>query len=144
MNQYLIMVDICDTVDALLDPSGDDYSLVTSEEKASGDMSPLSYADDDKTILWQFEAAVTPAKMSSKSLQDRRYASLYVLFEDRMAIQSTSANSFAIVSGKLFSLMFMTLLYGNAIALVGLVAVQHHGFEVEVLHSYKIDELIIF
>jgi hypothetical protein len=37
----LIMGYICDTVDALLDPSGDDYSLLTSEEKASGDTSRL-------------------------------------------------------------------------------------------------------
>jgi hypothetical protein len=32
---------------------------------------------------------------------------------------------------------------GNSIALLGLVAGQHHGFEVGVLHGYKIIELII-
>jgi hypothetical protein len=47
----LIMGDICDTVDALLDPSGDDYSLLTSDEKAFGDISHLSYTDDDTMIL---------------------------------------------------------------------------------------------
>jgi hypothetical protein len=44
------MGDICDTVDALLDPSGDDYSLLTSVNKAFGDISRLSYNDDDKKI----------------------------------------------------------------------------------------------
>jgi hypothetical protein len=48
----LIMGDICDTADALLDPSGDDYSLLTSDEKAFGDISRLSYTDDDKMILF--------------------------------------------------------------------------------------------
>jgi hypothetical protein len=45
------MGDICDTVDTLLDPSGDDYSLLTSDEKAFGDISHLSYTDNDKMIL---------------------------------------------------------------------------------------------
>ena len=62
--------------------------------------SGVSYTDDDKMILQQFEGASTPTKMFSKFLQDRRNAPPYVLFEARMAIQSTSANSFAIVSGK--------------------------------------------
>ena len=96
----LIMGDICDTVDALLDPSGDDYNLLTSDEKESEDKSRVSYTDDDKMILRQFEGAATPAKMFSKFLQDRRNAPPYVLFEARMAIQSTSLNSYAIVSGK--------------------------------------------
>jgi hypothetical protein len=48
------MGDVCDTVDALLDPSGDEYSLLTSEEKESVDMGCLSNTDDDKMILWQF------------------------------------------------------------------------------------------
>ena len=96
----LIMGDICDTVDALLDPSGDDYNLLTSDEKESEDKSRVSYTDDDKMILWQFEGAATPAKMFSKFLQDRRNAPPYVLFEARMAIQSTSLNLYAIVSGK--------------------------------------------
>jgi hypothetical protein len=39
----IILGDIGDTVDALLDPCGDVYSLLTSEEKASGDTSRLSY-----------------------------------------------------------------------------------------------------
>ena len=96
----LIMGDICDTVDALLDPSGDDYNLLTSDEKESEDKSCVSYTDDDKTILRQFEGAATPAKIFSKFLQDRRNAPPYVLFEARMAIQSTSLNSYTIVSGK--------------------------------------------
>jgi hypothetical protein len=82
----LIMGDICDTVDALLDPSGDDYSLLTSDKKVFGDVSCLSYTDDDKMILRQFEGAAGPAKMFSKFLQDRRNALPYVLFEARMAI----------------------------------------------------------
>jgi hypothetical protein len=87
-------------VDALLDPSGDDCNLLTSDEKHSEDKSRVSYTDDDKMILWQFEGAATPAEMFSKFLQDRRNAPPYVLLEARMAIQSTSSNSFAIVSGK--------------------------------------------
>jgi hypothetical protein len=47
----LIMGDIYDTVVALLDSSGDDYSLLTSDKKAFGDISRLSYTDDDKMIL---------------------------------------------------------------------------------------------
>jgi hypothetical protein len=42
------MADICDTVDALLEPNGDDYNLLTSNEKATGDTSHLSYTEDDK------------------------------------------------------------------------------------------------
>ncbi len=94
------MGDICDTVDALLDPSGDDYNLLTSDEKDSEDKSRVSYTDEDKMILRQFEGAATPAKNFSKFLQDRRNTPQYVLFEARMAIQSTSSNSFAIVSGR--------------------------------------------
>jgi hypothetical protein len=45
------MGDICDTVNALLDTSGNDYSLLTSDKKAFGDISHLSYTDDDKIIL---------------------------------------------------------------------------------------------
>jgi hypothetical protein len=101
MRANLIMADICDTVDALLEPNGDNYNLLTSDEKATGDTSHLSYTEDDKKILWQFEGAATSAEMFSKFLQDRRSAPPYVLFEARMAIQSTSAKSFAIVSGKL-------------------------------------------
>ncbi len=97
----LIMADICDTVDALLEPNGDNYNLLTSDEKATNDTSCLSYTEDDKKILWQFEGAATSAKMFSTFLQDKRNAPPYVLFEARMANQSTSANSFAIVSGKL-------------------------------------------
>ena len=48
----------------------------------------------------QFEGAATPTKMFSKFLQDRRNAPQYVLFEARMAIQMTSSNSFATVSGR--------------------------------------------
>ena len=47
----LIMGDICDTVDVLIDPSGDDCSLLTSDKKAFGGISHLSYTDDDKMIL---------------------------------------------------------------------------------------------
>ncbi len=96
----LIMGDICDTVDALLSPSGDDYNLLTSDEKEFEDKSHVSYTDDDKMILQPFEGVSMPAKMFSKFFQDKRSAPPYVLFEARMAIQSTSANSFAILSGK--------------------------------------------
>jgi hypothetical protein len=47
MHTNLIMGDICDTVDALPDPSGDDYSLLTSDKKAFGGISHLSYTDND-------------------------------------------------------------------------------------------------
>jgi hypothetical protein len=52
------MGDICDTVDALLDPSGEDYNLLTSDEKEAKDKSRVSYTDDDKMILRQFEVRV--------------------------------------------------------------------------------------
>jgi hypothetical protein len=95
------MADICDTVDDLLEPNGDDYNLLTRDEKSNGETNRLPYTKDDKKILRQFEGAATSAKMFSKFLQDRRNAPPYVLFEAKMTIQSTSANSFAIVSGKL-------------------------------------------
>ena len=47
----LIMGDICDKVDALLDPNGDDYNQLTTDEKECKDTSCLSYTDDDKMIL---------------------------------------------------------------------------------------------
>jgi hypothetical protein len=80
------MGDICDTVDALLDPSRIDYSLLTTDKKALGDTSRLCYTDDYKMIFQQFEGAATPAKIFSKFLHDRRNAPPYVLFEATMAI----------------------------------------------------------
>ncbi len=41
------MGDICDTVDALLDASGDDSKLLTSNEKECEDTSRLSYTNDN-------------------------------------------------------------------------------------------------
>ena len=46
----LIMDDICDTVDALLEPNGDDCNLLTTDEKETGDKSRLSYTGDNKKI----------------------------------------------------------------------------------------------
>jgi hypothetical protein len=87
------------TLDALRDPNGDDYNLLTTDEKEFEDNSRVSYTNDDNMILRQFEGASMPAKMFLQFLHDKRNAPPYFLFEARMAIQSTFANAFAIVSG---------------------------------------------
>ncbi len=120
------------------------YSLVMRKQLVTQAVYP--YSEDNKKIHRQFEGAATSAKMFSKFLQDRRNAPPYVLFEARMAIQSTSANSIATVSVKLCWLIFMTPL--NAFALggggalsiwfrsvVGLAVCRLHGFKVVALHS---------
>jgi hypothetical protein len=60
-----------------------------------------------------------------------------------MAIQSTSANLFAIVSGKLMSLILLSTTVCGGLweenplcILVGMVPGQHHDFEVGMLHCY--------
>lgn len=103
-----MMGDLGDTIDVLLAKDGDDYDLLTQEEKQSGDTSRLTYTACNKKILRQYEGAATPGKMFSKFLQDRRNTVSYVLIEARLAVQSASSDWFPIHSGK--SLLYTSLL----------------------------------
>lgn len=107
----MIMGDVEDTQNVLLASDGDDYDLLTNEEKDSGDISRLTHTPHNKKILRQFEGAATPAKVFSKFLQDREHAPPYVLMEARLAIQSTSADYFAIVSGTVFIVCYVNVMF---------------------------------
>ncbi|KAL7536970.1 hypothetical protein ACHAWF_005621 [Thalassiosira exigua] len=47
----IIMGDVSDSVTALLSPDGNDYSLLTDEERASEDTTRLAYTDRNKKVL---------------------------------------------------------------------------------------------
>ena len=67
-----IMGDICETNKILLSSNGDDYNLLTPQEKNSNDLNRLTYTEKDKTILRQYEGATAPAKVFSLFTQDRK------------------------------------------------------------------------
>lgn len=95
-----IMGDICDTLTALLDVGGDDRHLLTASEIESNDYGGLTYTQEDKKILRQYEGVSLPSRNYSKFLQDRNNTPSYVLFESRMAIQDTLAEYFVIHPGE--------------------------------------------
>lgn len=67
----MIMGDTMDTLDILLAPDGDDYSMLSPKEKETNDLSRFTYTDQDKKVLRQFEGASRPAKAFCKFLQGR-------------------------------------------------------------------------
>ena len=60
------MEDICGTLSILHGPDGGDYNIMTAAERTSGDLSCLTYTENDRMIIWQYEGAATAAKSSSK------------------------------------------------------------------------------
>ena len=84
-----IMGDICETNKILLWPSGDDYNLLTPQEKNSNDLSRLTYTEKDKTIIRQYEGAAAPAKVFSLFTQDRKLSWSYILYEARLVISTS-------------------------------------------------------
>jgi len=90
------MGDICDTNAILLSPDGDNYGLLTDEEKEKSDISQLAYTERDKKALRQYEGAAVAAKAFSKLSQGRRNTSPYMLFGAHLAVQQTTASYFTI------------------------------------------------
>ena len=87
-----IMGDISETISILHGPNGADEDL-------SNDADRFVYTTEDKMILRQYEGAAAPAKSFSKFTQDRRESWSYVLFEARLAINTSREEYFAIVQG---------------------------------------------
>ena len=96
-----IMGDVCDTNLSLLSQGGDDRDLLYTAEKNSDNYDRLSYVNKDKTINRQYEGAAYPGRCYSNFLQDRRNTPSYVLLESQLVVKGTSAEYFAINSGKL-------------------------------------------
>ena len=94
-----IMGDVCETLSSLHGPDGGDYDMLTADERNSGDLSRLTYTEEDKMIIRQYEGAATAAKTFSKFTQDRRDTWSYVLFELRKVISTSREDSFAIHQG---------------------------------------------
>lgn len=92
--------DICEANEKLLDPDGDDYDMLTKEEKESGDVSRLTYTDEDNLVLRMFEGASAPAMTFLKFTQDNRNAFSYVLFQSKLAVAQSRESSFSIVPGE--------------------------------------------
>lgn len=87
----MTMGDQSDALETLLGPDGFDRGLLTANEIAINDLSRLIYTEGDKKALRQFEAMAEPAKLFSKFAQVNENAWSYLLFEAKMAIQSTTA-----------------------------------------------------
>ena len=96
------MGDFCETFEILLAKGGDDYDLLNKTEKDVGDLARFTYTSQEKMILCQFEAAAAPAKSFSKFTQDKQDSWSYVLFEARVAIQTSRKPTFDMVQGMLF------------------------------------------
>ena len=104
-----IMGDFCETFEILLAKGGDDYDLLNKTEKDLGNLTCFTYTSQEKMILCQFEAAAAPAKSFSKFTQDKRDSWSYVLFEARVAIQTSRKPTFDMVQGMLFIHRFFSI-----------------------------------
>jgi hypothetical protein len=96
----MIMGDICDTIDELLSPMGEDHYMLNRQELDDNSFSRLTYTDRDKIIMHQFERAAMPAKMYSKFTQDKRDTWSYILFESRLVIDMHRSDTFTTVEGQ--------------------------------------------
>lgn len=90
----LIMGDICTTLWDSRRKGGPDEKLPTADAES------LSYTDDDKIILRQFEAAGSIATRLSKFTQANDNAWAYVLFMIRLTIQQSRAGCFLMHEGE--------------------------------------------
>ena len=93
-----IMGDLCEANNSLLAPTGDDFRMVKESERESNDLSRLTYTQEDKMILRQFEGAAAPAKYFCLFLQDKKFTWSYVLFTIRIILKQTRSDTFAIVA----------------------------------------------
>jgi hypothetical protein len=84
--------------------------IVAADEVSSEDYSRLSYTDEEKMILCQFEGAATAAMVFSKFTQDGQDVWSYVLFSARLAIHQSKTDTFTIVQGKYSSDLTISLL----------------------------------
>ena len=90
------MPDVSPTLDDLVAPGGSDRGLLNDDERAINDTSRLTYSDEEKRVLRQYEGAAEPTKMYCLKLQMRKNVWSYVLFHTKLTIQSASADTFAI------------------------------------------------
>ena len=90
------MGDVSDALALLLSKGGDDYSMLTKEEQDDNDVSRLSYTEQDKLVLRQYEGAAEPARRLCLFLQDQRNAWPYVTFELQLCLQDTDAPTMTI------------------------------------------------
>ena len=96
----IIMGDICLALKELLSPHGDDFDLLTSEEMRAGDIDRLSYTDDDKMVLRQFEATAKDAKAFSMFTQKKGNTNAYLLLEVQLVLANSRRDSFTMPSGE--------------------------------------------
>jgi hypothetical protein len=82
-------------LDILLGEGGDDCTMLVNKT-----MADLTYTEDDKMVLQQFEGAAVLAKVYSKFMQDTKETWLYVLYESKLAIASSCKDIFTIQPGK--------------------------------------------
>ena len=94
------MGDVCLSLKELLRPDGDDCELLTAEEHKSGDIDRLSYTEDDKMVLRQFEATSLDAKAFSMFTQKKGNTNAYLLFQVQLVLKNSRRNSFTMPSGK--------------------------------------------
>ncbi len=73
-----IMGDVSELLDILLGEGGDDCAMLVNKT-----MADLTYTDNDKMVLRQFEGSAVPAKVYSKFTQDTKETWLYVLYESK-------------------------------------------------------------
>ncbi len=90
-----IMGDVSESLDILLGEGGDDCAMLVNKT-----MAELTYTDNDKMVLRQFEGATVPAKVYSKFTQDTKKTWLYVLYESKLAIANSRKDTFTIQPGK--------------------------------------------
>lgn len=94
------MGDICKANKKLLAPGGEDYFLLTANERNTGDISNHTYTDHDRMVLRQYEASALPAKGFSKFTQERGSSYAYLLLEIKITLQSCSCDYFSMNSGE--------------------------------------------
>ena len=95
---FIPCIYLCEVNNSLLAPTGDDFSMLKESERESNDLSRLTYTQEDKMILRQFEGAAAPAKYFCLFLQDKKFTWSYVLFTIRIILKQTRSDSFAIVA----------------------------------------------
>jgi hypothetical protein len=95
-----IMDDVQETNKTLLAEDGDDYNLLSEEEKQSGDIERFTYTDDNIMTLRQWEAASDGAKYFSKFTQENGNTISYMLLEVQIALDNCRTEWFQMAAGK--------------------------------------------
>ena len=102
----LIMGDLCIANACLLDHDGDDYPLV---KLATDGIESLTYSDEEKMVIRQFEASGLEAKLFSKFSQERTSTYAYLLLEVQVVLQRSTSNTFEMHGG--MSINFLRLYF---------------------------------